>query len=141
MKVRCVKRVLGQPWAAVQSLLPSLPFVAGPGPNSGGGGGDGGGGGGESGERAAGGGGEADEEAPGVCVRVGDDGGGGGAWVSPVAVSAAVAKELRLRAEAYLNDKSHRTFGQMATALRQGQGALRAPPSTYAFFFVFRRCI
>jgi uncharacterized spore protein YtfJ len=99
-KVRCVKRVLGQPWAAVQSLLPSLPFVAGPGPS----------------------GSDGDEAAQSVVVRVGVGGGGGGAWVSPVAVAAAVAQELRLRAEAYLNDRAHRTFSQMANALRQDQG-------------------
>ena len=41
-----------------------------------------------------------------------------GAWVSPTVVSAAVAQELRLQAETYLNDRSHRRFTEMSKALQ-----------------------
>lgn len=152
-QVRCVKRVLGQPWREIQSMLPTLPFVAEPGPSeasstqsslnssstregtfgSEGGGEDGG----IDGESEAIGGG--DEEEDGVLIRVGNttststrsgcasnsssSKAQSGAWVSPLMVSAAVAQELRIQAEAYLNDRSHRRFSEMSKALHlDGQG-------------------
>jgi len=160
-QVRCVKRVLGQPWRDIQSILPTLPFVAGPGPseasnqsslNSSGtiegtargegtvGREEGDEDGGIDGESEAIGGG--DEGENGVLIRVGctnststtsgrasnsSNSSSGkdqsGAWVSPLVVSAAVARELRVQAEAYLNDRSHRRFSEMSKALHlDGQG-------------------
>ena len=92
--IRCAKRIIGQPFDSpgVQSLLKSLPFEASPGPS------------GEAGvllshltkERTT--------------------------WVSPVDVSAAVLRELRGQAEAYLSaPASHRQFDLMGQALGTAQ--------------------
>jgi len=144
--VRCVKRVLGQPWHDVQSILPSLPFEAAPGPvgdciesNSSS---DKGCCSSSEGVAGASGRGEpvtiggSEEEENSVLIRVGglDHSHGSlsgckssssssskdqdGAWVSPTVVSAAVAQELRLQAETYLNDRSHRRFTEMSKALQ-----------------------
>ena len=104
--VRCVKRVLGQPYRAVAGtpLEFGLPFRLAEGPNgdagvwvsTGAAGGGGGGGGG---------------------ARGGQKGEAVGCYRSCEEVSSFVARELRLSAEVWL-DKGHRTFGKMAKATR-----------------------
>jgi len=121
--VRCAKRIIGRRWSSpeVQALLPTLPFEAAPfSPDDDSGDVDSGGGGENDGEVCARGGGGVGcgggEAEAGIVVRTG--GGPEGKRVaSPVAVAAAVLRELKAQAEAYLSSKRHREFKDMRKSL------------------------